>query len=70
MNSLRKKIKWRQRVKFQTRALPSSQGTEQRDLPVDDQTLVGSILVTDGTDPGGLFLVHLKVEGRVETLQV
>lgn len=39
-------------------------------LPVNDEVLVGGLLVTDGTHPGGLLLVHLNVERGVKTLQV
>jgi len=38
--------------------------------PVYDEVLVGGLLVADGTHPGGLLLVHLDVECRVEALQV
>lgn len=40
------------------------------DLPVDDEVLVRSLLVTDRTHPGGLLLVHLDVERGVEALQM
>lgn len=40
------------------------------DLPVDDEVLVGGLLVTDRTHPGGLLLVHLDVERGVEALQM
>lgn len=39
-------------------------------LPINYQGLIGGFLVTDGAGPGGLLLIHLKVEGRVEALQV
>lgn len=38
--------------------------------PVYDETFVGSLLIADGADPGGLLFVHLQVEGGVEALQV
>lgn len=38
--------------------------------PVDDEALVRGLFVTNGTDPGGLLLVHLQVQSSVETLQV
>lgn len=42
----------------------------QENQPVDDEVLIRSLLVADGTDPSGLLLVHLQVEGGVEALQV
>ena len=39
-------------------------------LPVDDEVLVGGLLVTHGAHPGGLLLVHLQVQRGVEALQV
>ena len=39
-------------------------------LPVDDEVLVGGLLVTDRTDPRGLLLVHLDVECGIKALQV
>lgn len=38
--------------------------------PVDDQQLIGGLLIADGADPGGLLLVHLDVERGIEALQV
>lgn len=39
-------------------------------LPVNDQGLVGGLLVTNGAGPRGLLLVHLQVKGRIKTLEV
>ena len=39
-------------------------------LPVDYEVLIGRLLVTDGTHPSGLLLVHLQVQRCVEALQV
>lgn len=39
-------------------------------LPINGEQLKGRWLVADWTGPGGLLLVHLQEEDRVETLQV
>lgn len=44
--------------------------SEKFNKPVDNEALVGSLLVANRTDPGGLLLIHLQIEGSVETLQV
>ena len=38
--------------------------------PVDDEVLVWGLLVTHGTHPGGLLLIHLDVKSGVKALQV
>lgn len=40
------------------------------DLPIDDEVLIGGLLVTDRTHPGGFLLIHLDVECGVKALQV
>lgn len=39
-------------------------------LPINDEALIRSLLVTHRTDPGGFLLIHLQVEGSIETLQM
>ena len=38
--------------------------------PVDDEVLVGGLLITDRTHPRGFLLIHLDVKRSVETLEV
>lgn len=38
--------------------------------PVYNETFIGSLLIAHRADPGGLFFVHLQVQGGVKALQV
>lgn len=54
----------------QSRETSPSSVRSYRRSPVDTQRIEGGVTVAHGARPAGLPLVHLKIEGSVEALQV